>query len=111
MAQEKQPRLRAIESRFSELLMSEFEAYCSTYKYDRHNKKVLLDYLLDHNILNTKAVRDFTIKLEFKQMAQDQKNKTNTVTLLSNKYGISTRSIWLTLRQLNEDKRDWITKR
>jgi hypothetical protein len=106
MAQEKQPHLRAIESRFSELLVAEFETYCKNYEYDQRNIRSLLDYMLDRNLISTKAVRDFTIKLEFQQMDCKQGNKTNMVGLLSKKFAISERAIWMVLRELQEDKAD-----
>lgn len=83
---------------FKNYLLQTFRA---TERDDYCQEKVesFVDFLLDHNLIDTQNIKRFTILKEFDiQYPLHRFHKTKTVYTIANKYGLSERTVWTVLK-------------
>ena len=85
-------------SEFKQYLLQTFKAKNHEY-YCPIKTDTFVDFLLDHQLIDTKNIKRFTILKEFEvQYPLHGFHKTQTVLAIANKYGLSERSIWTVLK-------------
>lgn len=83
---------------FSKYVMSNYNNYCRTHNLDANNPETIITYLVDNDLINPKAIKDYTISHEYENLLHQKKHKTETVTVLASMFNISERSVWTALR-------------
>ena len=87
-------------------MISDFKKHLLTHFEQKENRPTdcpqvekFLDFLLNHQLIESKNIKRFTILKEFEeQYPIHQFHKTNTVYTLANKYDIAERSVWTVLK-------------
>lgn len=83
---------------FQEHLYQEYVRYC------RHQLRTpslngLITYLIDRDLLSKKIIKKYTIQKEFQHLYPQYKHhKTKTVLALADRFNISERSVWSSIK-------------
>ena len=87
-------------------MISDFKKHLLTHFEQKENRptdcpqiETFLDFLLNHQLIESKNIKRFTLLKEFDvQYPLHGFHKTQTVLSLANKYGVSERAIWTVLK-------------
>lgn len=88
---------------FSEKLCQQFESYSKEY-CQATNLENFITYLIDHELITPNAIKQYTILEVFNELyASTKKGKTEVVNTVANRFNLTPRSIWNTLRKNTYD--------
>ncbi len=84
---------------FSEKLREKFEVFCKEHR-QYNNIENFVTYLIDQEIIPPSTIKHYAINETFNELFIDnEKQKTEIVNTLANRFNLSPRSIWNALRK------------
>ncbi len=83
---------------FSVQIQRAYHDYCQRHHIAKDNK-TFLNFLFNHQLLNETSIRRFIIQGEFQKLSENKNiRKSEAVRLLSDRYGVTERSVWNLIR-------------
>lgn len=83
---------------FCNAIKIDFNTYCE--QFERENSRDhFITYLIDHELIPSKRIKDYTIIRIFDSTQLGDKSKTQVVRELAQRFNLSTRSLWSILRK------------
>ena len=84
---------------FQQYLLLDYHHYCTRHEADA-TISAFITFVIDKNLLSSKAIRKYTIMREFKSLYPESgKKKTTIVNGLADRFHVSERSIWAMLKK------------
>lgn len=93
---------------FSEKLKEKFEVFCKEHR-QYNNLENFITYLIDQELISSSTIKHYAINETFNELFDDnEKQKTEVVNTLANRFSLSPRSIWNALRKNTAPDRNYL---
>ncbi|NJL74474.1 MAG: hypothetical protein HC892_04965 [Saprospiraceae bacterium] len=84
--------------KFSEIVTQKYQHYCEMHQIDSNDEQNIITYLIDHQIIKPKTIKDYTISHEYEALVATNQQRTQSVKKLADRFAISERAVWLVLK-------------
>lgn len=96
---------KSIMDRFQEHLHSNFETFCNRHGIEQTQGQ-FITFIIDQNLIERSLIQRYTVLKEYEKIcAEHQYTKTLIVEVLSNRFHISTRTVWSILKYVKTDNK------